>query len=518
MTIRRSLLAALAAVSLFQSAPAAEPSAPQPRMGINLAGPEYWTTETPFANLAKFGGRWRSQAEGAPFTWDDPLPPMTADGYPTKVEPDRFIESFLIGNPKRTHLGNEFVLLYEGKGKLRYVQAATLKESVPGRDVITDEGAERGSVTVQITETDPADPIRNIRLYEPRFESNPPTFRPEFLKRWGNMSAIRFMDLMKTNNSKIRTWDDRPRAGTYTYTEKGVPLDDLIALANTQKAAPWFCMPHLADDDYVRKFAEQVKRDLDPSLPVYVEYSNEVWNSIFEQSRYAAARGKELKLSENAYEAQLKYHGRRTSEVLAIWDEVFADTAPRVLGVYATQAVNPWTSETVLGDAGAKKYADVLAIAPYFGNDFGLPERQAETVAYTPEQLFAALKAEVDGPNKKAIDDQAALAKRLGVKLVAYEGGQHLAGVAEAANNTTLEAMCLAANSDPRMGELYKTHFDNWVAAGGDLYVVFSSVSTWSKWGSWGLLQNESDDPAASPKFQAVQRFIAEHPPRRENP
>ena len=44
-----------------------------------------------------------------------------------------------------------------------------------------------------------------------------------------------------------------------------------------------FKFSHQADDDYVFQFATLLKANLDPSLHVYVEYSNEVWNSGFSQ-------------------------------------------------------------------------------------------------------------------------------------------------------------------------------------------------------------------------------------------
>ena len=70
----------------------------------------------------------------------------------------------------------------------------------------------------------------------------------------------------------------------------------MVDLCNRLKINPWLCVPHLASDDYVRRFAEIVKRDWDPPLKVYVEYSNEVWNGIFEQHRYAKKQAKKLDL------------------------------------------------------------------------------------------------------------------------------------------------------------------------------------------------------------------------------
>ena len=45
----------------------------------------------------------------------------------------------------------------------------------------------------------------------------------------------------------------------------------------------WVNVPLMVDDDYITKFATLLKEQLDPSLVVYVEYSNEIWNYGFSQ-------------------------------------------------------------------------------------------------------------------------------------------------------------------------------------------------------------------------------------------
>lgn len=68
---------------------------------------------------------------------------------------------------------------------------------------------------------------------------------------------------------------------SYAANIGGVPLDTMIQLVNQVGAAPWFCMPHLGDNDYIRQFATQVKQQLRPDVNVYVEWSNEVWHTGF---------------------------------------------------------------------------------------------------------------------------------------------------------------------------------------------------------------------------------------------
>ena len=68
-------------------------------------------------------------------------------------------------------------------------------------------------------------------------------------------------------------------------------VEVMVALANQLSADPWFCIPHMADDDYVARFAAIARDNVDPGLKIHVEYSNEVWNSGFSQATYAREQG-----------------------------------------------------------------------------------------------------------------------------------------------------------------------------------------------------------------------------------
>ena len=49
-------------------------------------------------------------------------------------------------------------------------------------------------------------------------------------------------------------------------------------------------MHHLASDDYVRHESTYWLQHLRPDASVYVEHSNEVWNPLFPQGRYATRK------------------------------------------------------------------------------------------------------------------------------------------------------------------------------------------------------------------------------------
>jgi len=107
----------------------------------------------------------------------------------------------------------------------------------------------------------------------------------------------------------------------------------------------------------------------------------------------------------------------------------------------------------------------------------------------------------------KVICDTKRVADAYGLTLVAYEGGQHLVGVAGGENNEELTKLLHQANAHPRMVHIYDRYLAAWADAGGDLFCHFSSISRWSKWGSWGAMQYYDDDPRTSSKCMSLMRW-----------
>lgn len=95
-------------------------------------------------------------------------------------------------------------------------------------------------------------------------------------------------------------WAQRPtrRDRSYASSRGGVPVEDMVLLANLVGAAPWFTMPHTASDDYVRQFATHVRDALRPDVDVYVELSNEVWGTGHDAGVFCQDEGIRLALGE----------------------------------------------------------------------------------------------------------------------------------------------------------------------------------------------------------------------------
>ncbi|MBP7053346.1 MAG: hypothetical protein KBE65_20245 [Phycisphaerae bacterium] len=481
-------------------------------LGINIAGVTYWSSEIVFVDLFKHSQTFKSQTPGKGYDQGGPLD-LTPEGWVRSLRGDgHFANSIILTRPKLGYPAGVYTCLYEGKGKIQFAYGTKVVEESPGR-IRVEVGSDLDLLALKITETDPADPVCNIRIilpgFEDTYESQP--FHPEFLRRWERFKVLRFMDLQRTNNSKVAQWSDRstPRMQTQG-DDAGVALEYLIQLANTLDADPWFCMPHMAGDDYVRSFAEMVKANLEPGLKIHIEYSNECWNGIFDQARYCRDQGKALGLSDNDYQAQLRYYSKRAVEIFRIWEDVFGGK-DRLVRVLAAQSANPWTSQQVMDFEEAYKHADVLAVAPYFGNALGDPKTQNEVAQMTVDQILDKCARYIAEGNK-TIAEQARAAKERGLRLVAYEAGQHLVGYGGAENNKRLEDLFHAANRHPGMKSLYLNYLAGWRQNGGTTAVIFSSLGGYSKWGSWGLMEYHGQSPTEAPKYEAVSKFLDQNP------
>jgi hypothetical protein len=493
-------------------------------VGTNLAGIADWSSQLPFVDAFKTSRTWIPQRQGAAWGQGGTLK-LTREGWIASLEPGQTAETvMMIG---KHFPSGKYTLLYEGEGKLGFTfDTAKIISQSPGKMTVEVKIDGEG-VFLKILETNPRNPIRNIRFIMPGFENTYPTqpFHPVFLERLKPFTTLRFMDWGATNNSKLVNWSDRTTPNSASQASgKGVALEHLIQLANTLKIDPWFTLPAQASDDYVRQFAVMVRDRLDPSLKVHVEYSNEVWNSMFSQAKYAGEKGLERRLDDTSWGAGLRYYSERSVEIFKIWEDVFgANRKPRLVRVLAGQAANPWTAEQILGWKDAYKHADVYAIAPYFdglGDDdkdgwsnINDVKNLSTTIARTPDQIIDGMIKEMPTEIKAMLDGNATVAKRFGVTLVAYEGGAHLTSYQFPSDKIDkMTTLFTAVNRNPRMREVYKAYLNQWKQSGGKLFNQFNDVTAPSKWGFWGALEYQNQDINTAPKYLGLTDFIRANP------
>jgi hypothetical protein len=521
-----------------EDAPPVEHPNENSTLGTNLNGIADWSTEWSFVDAFKMSREWIS---GSSSQWDDGRPIDVDDkGWVRSLLSDQIARTLLFWDLVDIYPGGQYTVIYEGEGTIEYWNAAARNDalSAPGRDVIDVDPAQ-GGIGMNITAVNPGNYLRNIRVIVPGGGCSNDAFRwcagdgdcgggscalfadtyetqifhPTFLDRIKTYRLLRFMDWMSTNGSPIREWSERAEVDDARWSgEAGVPLEIMVDLANRLGADPWFTMPHQATDDFVANFAAMVRDTLDPELHAYVEYSNEVWNGIFDQAGYARDQGLALGLSTNEFEAQLFFYSRRAVEIFGIWENAFG-SPDRLVRVMGTQAANSWVSDQVLGFESASDSTDALAAAPYFGGYLGSPDEQARVASMSADDLLAELEGTALPEAIGWMQDQASSASAHGVDLVSYEGGQHLAGHGGVENDDTINALFDEVNRDSRMGGLYATYLEAWRDAGGQVFTHFTSCGGYSKWGRWGSLEYLTQPREEAPKFDALQDFIETTPP-----
>jgi hypothetical protein len=323
------------------------------RLGTNLAEVTDYSPQLPFVNLFRSSRTWLTQCEvgvdsgctsaNAFDTNEAHLLELDADGWvrslPPRSSPETYTSVATVWDLPTPFPPTRYVVLYEGEGVIEYRLGAIkdMQASRIGRDVVTFDPS-RGASVLRITSTDPArtgNYIRNIRVVAERHEALLTTdiFSPEFLQQLEPYRALRFMDWMRTNSSSVSSWAARAKPSDSRYsTDRGVPAEIMIDLANTTEKAPWFNMPHQAADSFVRAFAELVRARLDKSLPVFVEYSNEVWNSAFDQGLWVELRGNAAwpQSAESGFTKRMNFYGRRSAEICASWALKQPTVGPRV--------------------------------------------------------------------------------------------------------------------------------------------------------------------------------------------
>lgn len=477
--------------------PTVLPTSKTPKFGINLAEIADYSRAWAFVDVFKSSRAWIERGAG-PYSFD-------ARGWP-KLDRGQTVETLMVRELEGHYPPGRYIVTWKGRGEVHVDQfdVTRIVDRKPGRLEIEVAPAD-GGLKLVVASIDSFNPVHDIRVWMPGFEQAASPFHPLFLKRLQPFAVIRFMKWQRTEVTKERTWAERAKLDDARWsTPAGAPIEIMIDLANTLGANPWFCMPHLADDDYIRQFARLVKERLRADLKVYVEYSNEVWNGMYDCMHYADDEGKRLRLGEAPF---ARFYARRSVEIFRIWEDEFRGHE-RLVRVLASQFVNSWLSEQILKFEDAYRHADALAVAPYFGYEFGRPEAAQAVSRLNVEDLLNRVAAEVDGPNRDQIRAQAELARKYGLELIAYEGGQHLAGVLGAENNQAMTALFIAANRSPRMAQISQRHYEHWFAAGGGVYAAFNYVQTPSKWGAWGVLEFQDQPIADAPKYRAILEML----------
>lgn len=351
-------------------------------------------------------------------------------------------------------------------------------------------------------------------------------WNPQFLREIAVFRVFRFMDWDCTNNSTREKWSERPQKAD--PKQNPVAYEWMIDLCNRQNADLWVTLPgravkHACKDepcDYALRLCLLVKTGVDvaeidlrsrldrlarmtadellaaggrraceplaAARKLYVEYSNETWNGMFKQSHECCDEGMALGLDKNQWTAGFRYHAWAAIRIFRAAELVFGADSPRVVKVLATQAGNSWITGQhlkVMGDPKLNPWgvkASAVAAAPYFGI------KVDGAAANAVEQLHEAIRTSGEQSAK-----QKKLADAAGLKLIAYEGGQHVLKSATVINRS------------PAMHDLYAEYLRE-MSKYYTTFVHYCHVGRAGDHGAWGAIEFTGEPIAEAHKYRAL--------------
>jgi hypothetical protein len=323
------------------------------------------------------------------------------------------------------------------------------------------------------------------------------------------ITCLRFMDWVVTNGSNVSKWTHRiPKTGNHYYSRNFVPLlhgngtsaDDgfgvayewQIDLCNRIGADIWVNIPARADWDYSYQLASLLKKHLDPGLKIYIEWSNEVWNWDFEQTRYANGQAGLLGLGDldvGAYaEPWWKYKVYASVRVFEQFERVFGKNSPRLVRVLCGQLGYHWPgfdyNHMTQGDLACLAHTTInpngIAIDAYgLGAYWGSPSR-SDLAELTDWMRYA---------HKGLLGT--------GIPLVCYEAGS---------DNYSDPASCVTVQTNPGQEQLYVDGLTMLAQYCGGVVCQYCFTGE-----CWGLKQYPGQPAAQAPKWRGALQWIDSH-------
>jgi len=523
-------------------------------MGINLGPTMDYATTRMFADAMKTSRAWSALG-----SWGPPIGALDANGWPTQ---DASITVWQgIGNMQGT-----YTLSFTGQA---IVTGSFFADPIP---TVYNPSTNQSTATIPYNLTDGSGllltftdtqrtatsgvgtGITNVSLMRPQTVGGttpyPATqvFTTPFLNALAPFSVLRTMDYSATNGNTSVNWADRtlPSDASQVLGHPAAPVSNswegrggsweyAILLANQTNKDLWINVPEQATDDYVTKLAQLIQYGSDGTnaytsvqtspvwpplaqgLHVYVEFSNEVWNTGFQQAQdnhtQAAAEvtagNSPLNFdgSTNDWYWAWRRTAERTVEIGNDFRQVVGDAnmMTRVRPVLMSQ----------LGYTDGPLLQEMLLMIDYYDNpvEVSTPEPPSYYVYglggsayYSPTDLTSvdtifSTMGDSSGNGSNFVGElqsDADFALAFGVHRVAYEGGPSLPSTGD----IPLDANQAAAWADPRMEGVVVSEQNAWSQNAGDLLLYYELAESVDSAYEWSFVQDVLTP--TSPKMSAI--------------
>ncbi|OIP81250.1 MAG: hypothetical protein AUK44_10345 [Porphyromonadaceae bacterium CG2_30_38_12] len=493
---------------------------------LNVSGAADYETDRAFCNVMRTARSWDSIST-------NPVIHSTLD---SKGWPVADAEIIVWHGIDRMH----------GTYKLQFTGTATIEGSWTATTItnkIYDSATNTTTADVIITETgkgglklkfrNTIGGVKNVKMMRPIAPGSSISyafddyFQPVFIDMLKKFKVIRFLGWSGVNGSKVADWDKRtpedihwgsrrymPIYGSNGKNLDGIAMETCIRACNAADRDLWIQIPVKATDDFVTQQATLIKNLLKPTLKVYVEYANELWNTAgsFPQSginhtaameEVAAGSSLNFDGTTNDWVWAFRRIAKRGAACSLIFRSVFGDAAMMT----RVRPMLEWQKRDGQGTATqCMKWLDYYSqqnnkpINYYFYGGGGSSYYSPLTKDSIPlDSLWTNDEFDVNIWKKSVVKD-ANLAAAMGLKYASYEGGP---GLDDYGINVDVKK---AAVLDPRMKNCILEHHKIWDQVGGDLFGYFISNGNFQ----WGFSPDVLDwDKSGNPKLDALNQILA---------
>ena len=508
----------------------------QAQIGVNISLPERGGT---YVDFARENYRWNN------LNTDTPLNSNEVDDHGWPLVDVRYIVDFRpvaewineIDDPEvyRLDVSGTWTCSFQGEGEVFALVGGQIQNlqydagtNQTTFDFVVPAGSD-GFFLIDFVDTRrlPGDPVNtgftNFKMLRPGYTSENQLFHQPLLDLLDlvNFSSIRYMPFTGTNGRdpdypEVTDWADRKLPDDAAQASLGVLgkrggacWEHVIELSNLTQTDPWINIPVSATEDYVTQLAQMLQNDLDPSLNIYVESSNEVWNTApgFEQTFYNEAQAADFGITwqEN--------HARRTVDLAQIFESVFGagslNNRIRVV-LCSHQPMLKWWVEPMLqyvennfGAPGNFIYA--IGSQTYFSGGADAGESVDDILSDCHESITEQIND--TGVNEAGRMQWIAKAEEweLPGGYVSYEGGPDHGG----GSTVNMANRILAERSEGMCEELRYNFDDAFIQIGGTLAMQFTLTSSYDRYGCWGLTDDVAV-PYRNFKLGCLQELLAD--------
>ena len=478
-----------------------------PSLGVSL-GPFRQEGPRPFVNQFKMAEPWRASLTAGGYSEN---PAMVTAGNISQSQQVISIPSGADNVFTRLldHLhpnmggGTRWRLMWEGTGNV-YIQGGSgVDNSVPNQ-IDFDFTPNAENYVNLIISSITTGPLRNWRLInhdDLTQYANGDVFRTAYLEEIRNWRCLRFDNWVDIVENKTTTWESRVLPTDELFGFRYAPLEYCVDICNKIGADMWYCVPYMAQNDYIENAAILVRNRLRTVLHCYIEYAHKTWDFATPQAHWCQDQG-DIMFGVTGDPATdnnnfLEYYGGRSSDVARIWSAAWGNSS-RLIPVVQTQQDWVGLEQMILeaprwvaldpANRRAPKY-EFKAYGVHFQIDgnMGYGQRYAMIEEWrttlTQEEVFNRIRdqsltgawAATDQRTVEAsitrLGSHRDVALANGYQLVCVDGGSHLHAGEEALDNPDHLKLLQDYQYSPQFGEVAQAMLEGWTQVGGGLFI-----------------------------------------------